>query len=100
MLSNVLCTSGDRTILSLEKNTCYNLSLMSSSTHCLGAHCHFVSITLKAVAGAIDSTEHLSIQLNNQWAGKTQQSITVASLNGWVYWLTCVCSCCQACEVF
>jgi hypothetical protein len=73
---------------------------MSSSTHCLRAHCHFISITLRAVAGAVNSTERRSIQLNNQWAGENQQSITVASLNGWVYWLACVCSCCQACGVF
>ena len=73
---------------------------MSSSTHCLRAHCHFISITLRAVAGTVNSTERRSIQLNNQWAGENQQSITVASLNGWVYWLACVCSCCQACGVF
>lgn len=80
----------------IGKNTCCNLSLLSCFPHCPGAHCHFVSITRKDPAGAIDSREHPSIQLNKQREGKGRQSITVAPLNGWVYWLTYVFSCCQA----
>lgn len=83
----------------IGKNTCCNLSLLSCFPHCPGAHCHFVSITRKDPAGAIDSREHPSIQLNKQREGKGRQSITVAPLNGWVYWLTYVFSCCQAREV-
>lgn len=66
------------------KNTCCNLCLMSCFAPCLGAHCHFVSITRRALAGAIDSTEHPSIQLNKQRGGRAQRSITVGCFPEWM----------------
>lgn len=65
-----------------KKIICLNI-VFTEQVHSFfwGTQYHFVSIALKEPAGAINSPEHPSIQLNNQWGGKKPSSITVVSLN-------------------
>lgn len=59
--------------MSQEKIICLNLPFNEQIHSFSGEHYHFVSITWKGLAGAINSTQHPSIQLNNQWEEKNPE---------------------------
>ena len=81
MLPNSLCRrSQGGKLLSQATFICLNVLQVHSFS---GEHYRFVSSTpRRGLAGAINSTQHPSIQLNNQWGGKkSQKSIAVVSLD-------------------
>lgn len=84
MLPNSLCRmSHGGKPQSQAKFICLNI-LFNEQVHSFsGERYRFVSSTPRwGLAGAINSTQHPSIQLNNQWGGKkSQKSIAVVSLD-------------------
>lgn len=87
MLPNSLCRmSHGGKPQSQAKFICLNI-LFNEQVHSFSEERYrFVSSTPRwGLAGAINSTQHPSIQLNNQWGGKkSQKSIAVVSLDYWV----------------
>lgn len=57
-----------------KKMICLNILFNEQIYSFSGEHYHFVSIARKELAGAINSREHPSIQLNNQWGGKNPRN--------------------------